>query len=99
MSHDTNDLITVATPPSEVLAQVLVDALNDAGIKAVAFSSASGGTGLPFPEGGTPGGIAVQVPEKDVERAKAIVAEVGTEGGEIDWDNVDVGEPEDEAGQ
>lgn len=96
MSDHSNDLITVATPPSEAQAQAIVDALHDAGIKAAAFSSATGGTGLPFPEGGTPGGVAVQVPEADVERAKAIVAELGSDGAEIDWDNVDVGEPEDE---
>jgi hypothetical protein len=89
MSNHVNDLITVATPQSEVEAQVLVDALNDAGIKAVAFASATGGTALPFP-----GGVAVQVPEADVDRAKAIIADVGTEGAQIDWDNVDVGEAE-----
>ena len=97
MSHHSNDLITVATPPSEGQAQALVDALQDAGIKAAAFSSATGGTGLPFPEGGTPGGVAVQVPEGDVERAKAIIDEFRSDGADIDWDNVDVGEPEDDS--
>lgn len=59
---------------------------------------------LDFPEGGVSSILGdtasqlihIQVRESDFARAQALLQEVAEEGEKIDWDTIDVGEPEDE---
>jgi nitrogen regulatory protein PII-like uncharacterized protein len=69
----------------------VVAALERAGVRAVA----TGGFTAEF-RAEAPGQVKVMVAEDDLERARAILKDVQQEFENIDWSQVDVGEPEDE---
>ncbi len=70
-SLDDANLETVAERSTEVAASVLVSALRDAGIRAVA----TGGFTAGF-RAEAPGVVRVQTLERDAERAREIIAEL-----------------------
>jgi hypothetical protein len=89
MDLDDQDLKTVATVTHEFQASAIVDALEEAGIKARAV----GGVISDFREG-FPAGVAVVVAESDLARAKQVVDELQQHRGEVDWSKVDVDNPD-----
>lgn len=92
MTNTLGDLVEIGTYPNEFTAGVIRAKLEDAGIPAQSIASnqaligAFGQTGwLPF---------SVWVRGEDVERAHALLEEVRAAQGTVDWDSVDVGDPD-----
>ena len=75
-NQDLNDakLVTVAERPSEAIASVLINALADEGIRAIA----TGGFTAGF-RAEAPGVVRVQTFERDAQRARKIIAELKPE--------------------
>jgi hypothetical protein len=88
---DHSEPITLAAFPDEMYAQMLVDGLTDQGILAEVAGGITGGF-----RAEAPGMVKVLVRAADKERAEAYFAEWEHEGKSVDWNNVDVGEPEDD---
>ena len=88
---DPNATVTLAMFPTELLAQMLADALGGAGINAVVAGGTTGGF-----RAEAPGMVKVLVAEGDTERARAVFNDWEHSGESIDWDQVDVGKPEDD---
>ncbi len=87
MSSKTGHLKALTSTPNESQAAVIVSALKDRGIEAVA----EGGLMASF-RGETFSEVKIMVWEKDLEAARAALAEYKDVMSEIDWDQVDVGE-------
>lgn len=84
-------IVVVATAPNELEAGVMVAALEEAGIK----STMSGADTADF-RVGVPGDVQILVAKEDEARAREVIR-LGEENQEdVDWSQVDVGEPEDE---
>lgn len=84
-------VVVVATAPNELEAGVIVAALEEEGIK----SSMSGAATAEF-RVGVPADVQILVAKEDEARAKEIIR-LGEENREdVDWSQVDVGQPEDE---
>lgn len=84
-------VVVVATVPNEQEADVIVAALEEEGIK----STISGAGANPF-RLDLPGDVQILVAKEDEARAKEIIR-LGEENREdVDWSQVDVGQPEDE---
>lgn len=79
--RDNEKLVTVARRPTEMSASVLVAVLADEGIRAVATGGFTSGF-----QAEAPGWVSVQTLESDVERARAILAELHPVEGESDSD-------------
>lgn len=85
-------LVLLTSRPTETEAAILVAALQESGLHAVATGSFTAGFVAE-----APGWVRVLVAEDDLPRAKEILAEhEASADEEIDWSQVDVGEPEDE---
>jgi hypothetical protein len=86
----SDDLVTLTTRPTEFEANTLVAVLQEAGIEAFAF-------GIPAltPLGMRIGGCPVQVRQADLDRAKRAISQNVADSVDIDWDEVDVGQRED----
>lgn len=79
---DDAKLVTVAERPSEVGASIVVAALKEAGIRAVA----TGGFTAGF-RAEAPGSVQVQTLESDADRARQVISEINRESlGEADPD-------------
>ena len=91
MADDTDDPVLLTSAPNEMGAGIIVGALEEEGIKAAMSGVYTAGF-----RAEAPGWVKVLVAERDLARAKAILADVRTNHDEIDWYQVDVGEPEDE---
>ena len=78
---DDARLVTVAERPTEVAASILIAALQDAGIRAIA----TGGFTAGF-RAEAPGSVRVQTFESDADRAREIIAELKAEPPE-NWEN------------
>ena len=78
-SLDDASLVTVAERSSEVAASILVAALADEGIRAIA----TGGFTAGF-RAEAPGVVRVQTFEKDAERARQVISELKAEFPESD---------------
>jgi len=89
MTLNSDPLIALTSTPNESQAAVIVSALKDRGIEAVA----EGGLTAGF-RAETFGEVKIMVWQKDLEAARAALAEYKDVMGEIDWDEVDVGEGE-----
>lgn len=89
MNADPNDLEVLAAVPSEVEAAAIVGVLHACGIQA----TAAGGYIAGF-KAEAPGTVAVLVKRADVERAHQVVDQVRREQHDVDWSEVDVGDPE-----
>lgn len=84
-------VVVVASAPNELEAGVMVAALEEAGIKATMSGAATADFRV-----GVPGEVQVLVAKEDEARAREIIR-LGEENKEdVDWSQVDVGQPEDE---
>jgi hypothetical protein len=96
-AHDSDDpLVEAAVAETEFAAQTKAAVLRDAGIDAIVFAaerSWTGGVGISPARRGVP----VWVRTSDLERAQAALKQVIADSVDIDWDEVDLGEPEGDA--
>jgi putative signal transducing protein len=76
--------------PSETEAAIVISALDENGIRAESDEYTSGLRAGPW------NWVEILVDQKDLARAKEILAKVQEENDHIDWSQVDVGEPESE---
>jgi hypothetical protein len=86
-------LVQAAVAPSEFAAQTKAAVLQDEGIEAFVFSaerSWTGGLGI-SPSGA---GVPVWVRKSTLERAQQTLQQRIADSVDLDWDEVDVGEPE-----
>lgn len=90
MTDHSEDLHQLVAVPTEVEAAVIVAALTDEGIQAVA----AGGFTSSF-RAEAPGDVVVLVNPVDAGRAQQILQQHQSEDQAINWSEVDVGEPED----
>ena len=90
MATESEHLVNLTSFPTEMEASTVVAALERNGVKA----TATGGFTAGF-RAEAPGWVQVMVVEEDLDRAREILAEVQQEITDIDWSQVDVGEPED----
>jgi hypothetical protein len=91
MADDTNDPVLLTSAPNEMEAGIIVGALEEEGIKAAMSGVYTAGF-----RAEAPGWVQVLVAVKDLPRAQAILAGVQAHRDDVDWSQVDVGEPEDE---
>jgi hypothetical protein len=90
MAHtDPLEPVILTSAPHEWGAGVIVSALEDEGIKATVVGENTADFRV-----GVPSWVPVYVAEKDLERARQILEKVQAENADIDWSQVDVGEPE-----
>ena len=89
--RDTDNLARVTSVRTEYEAGIIVGGLSSRGIPA----TMSGVYTANF-RAEAPGWVEVLVAEQDLAQAQAILEEVRTEHGDVDWSQVDVGEKEDE---
>jgi hypothetical protein len=81
-------LVRVLRSHDEIEATHLAQTLQESGIQAVA----TGGSTAGF-RAEAPGYVDVLIHEKDLPRAKKILESMELESGEVDWSQVDVGQP------
>src|SRR5687768_5330707 len=86
-----DELVTLVVKPSEFEANTIVAVLEDAGIKAFAFSTMRAALPLNQPLTGVP----VQVRRMDFDRAQRALKQNVADSVDLDWDSVDVGDRED----
>ncbi len=92
MSGNPDEHVALLTSaPTEMEAGIIVAALEDRGIK----STMSGVYTAGF-RAEAPGWVQVLVAEDDLAAATAVLEEVRSGDDDIDWSQVDVGQPEDE---
>jgi hypothetical protein len=89
-----DDLVTLLSAETAFEAHTIVAVLKNAGIDAVAFDATRTGMGLSIK---SVDGVPVQVRRVDFERARGALETNISDSVDIDWDEVDVGEREDDA--
>jgi hypothetical protein len=89
MSTPSSDLEILAAVSNEVEAAAIVGALQEKGIHAVA----TGGYISGF-KAEAPGEVRILVRHQEAERARQMLDQIRQEQTEIDWSEIDVGEPE-----
>jgi hypothetical protein len=80
----------LTSAPSETEAAIVIEALENNGIRAESDEYTSGLRAGPW------NWVDIMVDAKDLERAKEVLEQVKRENSHIDWSQVDVGKPEDE---
>lgn len=91
MSEPAKHLVKLIGFPYETGAAHVVAALDAVGIRSVTDGTATAGF-----RAEAPGEIRVMIAERDLERAKKILEEAQQETSDIDWSQIDVGEPEED---
>lgn len=89
MENPPEHIAALVTLPSEGLASVVLAALERANLKATMVGG--------FTSGGkaeAPGWVRIMVADADLPLAKNTLAKMRQESEEIDWSQVDLGEPE-----
>lgn len=86
---DPLTLVPLTTARTEWQAEALAAALRQRGVHAVT----QGGMLSGF-RAEAPAQVIVVVPRQDLARAKEALAQIGSDSIDIDWDEVDVGQPE-----
>ncbi len=89
-----DDPAVVVTVPTEFEAHTIAAILKSDGIESVVTNSAPSWTGQ-MPISPTASGSAVVVRRADLERASAVLHESERDSADLDWDQVDVGQRED----
>ena len=89
MSHGPEHVVPVTSAPNELEAGVIIAALADRGIKAVMSGDAIADFRL-----GIPAEVQILVAQEDLERAQMVLREDEDNEDDVDWSQVDVGEPE-----
>ncbi len=92
--EDADRLETLLVATSEFAANAVVVVLEDAGIEARAFGTVQGGLGFPLGHHTFGWGTPVQVRASDLERARHALDQARRDSIDIDWDSVELGEPE-----
>ena len=92
--QDDDHLETLLVATSEFAANAIVVVLADAGIDACAFGMIQGGLGFPLGHHLTGWGTPVQVRASDLENARRALDQARRDSLDIDWDSVELGEPE-----
>jgi hypothetical protein len=91
-SSPENDLVTLVVKSNEMEAGAVEAVLDEAGIKAHVFGAIQGIAPLTGPNQGVP----VQVRKADLERARGVLSQNVADSVDLDWDEVDVGQREDD---
>jgi hypothetical protein len=91
MADHPDYIALVTSAPTEMEAGIIVSALQENGIKATMAGQTTAGF-----RAEAPGWVQVLVAEEDLARAQAVLEELRRESNDIDWSQVDVGQPEDE---
>jgi len=86
-SDDTDELVKVYSAANEIEAKVVVNVLNAAGVEALMQGQHSASF-----RAEAPGDVKVVVREQDVAAAYEAIVKLNLDD-EIDWDQVDVGQP------
>ena len=89
MASSPELIVAVTSAPNELEAGVIVSALEDAGIKATMSGVYTAGF-----RAEAPGQVQILVAQKDLARAQEIIREGQDDQEEVDWSQVDVGQPE-----
>jgi hypothetical protein len=84
-------IVRLTSTPREMEAGMIVAALEQEGIRAAMTGAATAGF-----RAEAPGWVQVLVAEDDLPRARAVLEELRRESKDIDWSQIDVGEPEEE---
>ena len=87
---DSDHLVTLATFDGEIQATLLANELNNQGIRAEASGVMTAGF-----RAEAPGSVKVLVRAEDEARAQTVMKDYLESREAIDWDQVDVGQPED----
>lgn len=90
MTTNPDRLEVLKSYANEMEAAPIVAALEAAGIQAKTMGGFTAGF-----RAEAPGDVQVIVRSEDLQRAKELLAEIEKDQTEIDWSQVDVGEPED----
>ena len=91
-------LVTLTVQPTEFHANTIVALLEAHGIEARAFGTGTSWLGLAmWGSIGSLRGVPVQVQQKNLDAAREIIKQRKAESVDIDWDSIDVGEPEKES--
>jgi len=93
-NEDADHLETLLVATSEFAANAVVVVLEDAGIEARAFGTIQGGLGFPLGHHTLGWGTPVQVRASDLESARNALEKARRDSVDIDWDSVELGEPE-----
>jgi hypothetical protein len=92
MAHHPEHIKLLTSTPLEMDAGIIVSALEENGIKATLSGAATAGF-----RAEAPGWVQVLVAEEDLSRAQRVLEEVQrSHSDEVDWSQVDVGQPEGE---
>lgn len=89
MQESDDNIVTLAFFPTEVEATMIADELKREGIQAEPAGILTAGF-----RAEAPGRVKVLVHQKDFDKAKGLLDEYIHSREEIDWSQVDVGEPE-----
>lgn len=89
---EAEKLVVLTSVPREEQAAIVVAALEENGVRAVSVGGFTAGFVAE-----APGWVQVKVAEADLDQAKRLFDELDIDhvGDDIDWSQVDVGEPED----
>jgi Putative prokaryotic signal transducing protein len=91
-SHNDPHIMPLIAVPTEMEASIIIAALEEEGISA----TMSGDFTADF-RVGVPGSVQVLVAKKDLAAAQRVLSAVQDDDTDVDWSQVDVGEPEPEA--
>jgi hypothetical protein len=89
MANSPEHIVTVTSAPNELEAGVIVAALEDAGIKATMSGTATVDYRI-----GIPVDVEILVAREDEARAREIIRRGQDDEQDVDWSQVDVGQPE-----
>jgi hypothetical protein len=91
MPQHPEHVALLTSAPTEMHAGIIVAALEENGVKSTTSGEATAGM-----RAEAPGWVQILVTEEDLPRAQAVLQEVLRESSDIDWSQIDVGQPEDE---
>jgi hypothetical protein len=89
MSTDEDNQVVLSTFANELEAAAAVTTLQALGVEALVMGGYTAGF-----RAEAPGDVRVVVRSRDLERARKALAEIRATRGDVDWSQVDVGEPE-----
>jgi hypothetical protein len=89
MPERPEHLARLTSRPTEMEAGIVVATLNENGIRAIATGAATAGF-----RAEAPGWVQILVAEEDLPRAEELLAGIDQHQDDVDWSQVDVGEPE-----
>src|SRR5688500_12458002 len=91
MSKHSERLVLLESMPTGMEAGVAVAALEEAGMQATLTGTYTAGF-----RAEAPGWVKILVAEDDLQQARTVLRDVVRENMNVDWSQIDVGEPEEE---